>query len=274
MSSGFDVFIPVGPNDFEIIKYSIKNLNKKIIGYKNINVFSEYRDLNIKNTIDIKEDFFPFTKEEITNLVKNKNRAGWIYQQLVCLYFPYLQNSSEKVLVVDSDVFFTKKTYFEIDNKGIFTTSNENHQPYFDHMSKLHPSIKKFNEQSGISHHMLFDKSISNSMFNLIENYHQKELYKVYIEKLNPAEESPSADYEIYYNYALNFFEDKYILRTLRWSNLEKLSLDSYFNFDMISLPHWKQTRPANIKFHLKNRNFKQALYCFSNYLFLKLLFS
>ena len=87
----FDIFIPVGPNDYEIVKYSLKNNKKRIESYKDILLYSEYKNFNFENTLDIDEDFFPFTKKEVHERVKNKDRSGWIYQQLVCLYYPYLQ---------------------------------------------------------------------------------------------------------------------------------------------------------------------------------------
>ena len=108
----FDIFIPVGPNDYEIVKYSLKNNKKRIESYKDILLYSEYKNFNFENTLDIDEDFFPFTKKEVHERVKNKDRSGWIYQQLVCLYYPYLQKKSEFVLVIDSDVFFTKNIKF------------------------------------------------------------------------------------------------------------------------------------------------------------------
>jgi len=272
MSMSFDIFIPVGPKDFKIINYTVSNLKKNVIGYKDIYIFSEYKNFNIKDTKDINEDFFPFSKKQITDLVRDKSRAGWIYQQLVCLYFPYLQNYSEKILVVDSDVFFTKKTKFINEDKGIFTLGKENHTPYFEHMSRLHPEITKFNQDSGISHHMLFNKYILKSMFELVENHHKKDFFKTYIEKLDPTEKSSSADYEIYFNYALKFFNDSYTTRTLKWSNLEKLSFDSCLNYDMVSLPHWKKSRPDNFKYHIKSKNFSRAFFSIKNYIFIKLL--
>ena len=271
--NSFDIFIPVGPNDFGIVKYSLNNNLRKINNYKDIYLYSEYKDFNLKNTKDLQSDLFPFSKDEVYERVVNKERAGWIYQQLVCLYYPYLQNNSENVLVLDSDVFFTKKIDFFSKNRGIFTVGTENHEPYFDHMKQLHPDLVKVNKYSGISHHMLFNKKILTSMFEMIENYHNMEFYKVYIEKLNPHEASPSADYEIYYNFALNFYSEHYEIRKLKWTNLEKLSISNLIKFDMVSLPHWKMTRPDNLIHNIKEYNIRRSLNSINNYLLLKSFF-
>tara|TARA_B100001029_G_scaffold128217_1_gene107245 strand:+ start:394 stop:1212 length:819 start_codon:yes stop_codon:yes gene_type:complete len=269
----FDIFIPVGPNDYEIVKYSLKNNKKRIESYKDILLYSEYKNFNFENTLDIDEDFFPFTKKEVHERVKNKDRSGWIYQQLVCLYYPYLQKKSEFVLVIDSDVFFTKNIKFFEENKGIFTVGTENHIPYFEHMNKLHPEITKVDNFSGISHHMLFSNTILKSMFKFIEKYHGKEFYKVYIDNLDPDETSPSADYEIYYNYALKFYPEKYKTRKLTWTNLDRFTLNNFKNFDMVSLPHWKKTRPSDFYENLKEFNFIRSLKSFNNYIYLENFF-
>tara|TARA_B100000902_G_scaffold394664_1_gene451453 strand:- start:943 stop:1758 length:816 start_codon:yes stop_codon:yes gene_type:complete len=269
----FDIFIPVGPNDFGIIDYSLKNNKKKIDSFNDVYLFSEYKNFNVKGAENIDENFFPFSKNEVIERVENKSRAGWIYQQLVGLYYPYLQKNSEYVLVLDSDVFFTKKIKFFNRGKGIFTVGKENHEPYFEHMRQLHPKIVKVDEYSGISHHMLYKKEVLISMFEMIENLHEKEFYKIYIEKLNPNESSPSADYEIYYNYALNFYSRYYDIRKLSWTNLEKLSFNCLIDYDMVSLPHWKMTRPDNLIQNIKEYNFKRSLNCVNNYLFLNSIF-
>tara|TARA_B100000214_G_C23915310_1_gene603360 strand:- start:143 stop:961 length:819 start_codon:yes stop_codon:yes gene_type:complete len=265
----FDIFVTAGPNDFGIVKNSIKNNQRKIDGLNKTYLFSEFKNFNFDFAEDVSKDFFPFSKEEVEDRVVNKSRAGWIYQQLLCLYYPYLQKNSEYTLVIDSDVFFTKDINFFEGEKGIFTVGYENHQPYFKHMNDLHPKIKKVDNFSGISHHMLFKKTILESLFELVENYHNKEFYKSYIDLLDPNENSPSADYEIYYNYALNFYKESYTTRELNWTNLERFSLKNFTKFDMVSLPHWKKTRPSDISENIRELNFIRFLYCIKNFFFL-----
>ena len=161
----FDLFLTVGPNDFSVIKHTLKVNMKNIKGYGNIYLFNENKTFNIKNTINISPSFFPFTFEYVQNKVANKSRSGWIFQQLIKLYFPLLQSESENVLVVDSDVFFLRETNFFDGNKEIFTVSDEFHPPYFEHMLIVHPEFKREHNNSGISHHMLFNKKKLTSMF-------------------------------------------------------------------------------------------------------------
>ena len=108
----FDIFIPVGPNDLRIIKSTISNNLNKIKGIEDIYVFSEHKELKIKNTTSLKGDFFPFDIDYVQDKLKNSKRSGWVYQQLLKLYYPLLQNKKENILVLDSDVYFTKKNKY------------------------------------------------------------------------------------------------------------------------------------------------------------------
>ena len=266
----FDVFYPVGPKDYDIIHHSIKNNSRKINGFDKIYIFNESKSTNIKGVEQIDPDFFPFSLDYIEDKIKLKKRAGWIYAQLVKLYYPYLQANHQHTLVVDADVFFLKKLNFIENNRGIFTVSDEYHQPYFDHMKKLHPTLLRNRNESGISHHMLFDKELLSNLFNLVEDYHQKKFYDVYLDEINPDENSPSGDYEIYFHYVLENFPKLYDVRRLYWENIDLLSKKNLGNKDFVSLPHYKLTRPHDFIGNLKKLKFKQAVWSLRNDFYIK----
>tara|TARA_B100000579_G_scaffold120843_1_gene97233 strand:+ start:584 stop:1447 length:864 start_codon:yes stop_codon:yes gene_type:complete len=266
----FDIFQTVGPKDFSIIKYTVNTNKKNILGYKNINLFSEVREFNFREVNNIDSDFFPFNLEYVQRKLKNKKRAGWVYAQLVKMYYPFLQNKSDYVLVVDSDVFFTKEIeFFDHNNKPYFTTSDEYHKPYFSHMLRVHPDFIRAHEKSGISHHMLFNKEILESMFKKVEAHHGKSFYDVYLDQIDHDEESPSADYEIYFHYVLNNFEDFYSIRELRWKNINKLSKKEFTNCEMVSLPHYAGTRPSNLLTNLIQRKLIRFFKSINNFFYL-----
>ena len=266
----FDVFQTVGPRDFSIIKHTLKNNKKNINNYEKLYLFNEKKNFNYKDIENVDKSFFPFTLEYVAEKIENKERAGWVYAQLVKLYYPYLQTEKENVLVVDSDVFFTKKTsFFNKENKPIFTTSEEFHEPYFSHMLRLHPDLKRSNKKSGISHHMLFNKKILSSMIDMIESFHQNSFFDVYLDNIDKKERSPSADYEIYFHYVMKNFKNKYHIRTMEWKNTSKLSYLDFDQFEMISLPHYAGTRPKDLFKNIKERKFNRLLKCINNFIFL-----
>ena len=57
----FDIVIPVGPNDIDIINNQIIYTKKNVIGYRNIYLISCNDSLYIDGCITIKEDIFPLT---------------------------------------------------------------------------------------------------------------------------------------------------------------------------------------------------------------------
>lgn len=266
----FDIFQTVGPKDFEIINETLKVNKKNILGYSQIYLFNESKNFNLRGIKNVDESLFPFTFEYVQNKIENKSRAGWIYAQLVKFYFSYLHEGNDNVLVVDSDVFFTEKINFlDQSNKPIFTVSDEYHQPYFDHMLRVHPGLIRAYEKSGISHHMFFNKKLLTDMIEKVEKFHKKPFYEVYLDELDGNENSPSSEYEIYFHFILKYHKDKYSIREMNWKNVSLLTFKDFKNFKMISLPHYAGTRPKNFIINIKKSEKVRAVKSLYNFFFL-----
>ena len=268
----FDIFMPVGPNDLRIVKSTISNNLNKIKGVDKIYVFSEHEKLKIKNATSVKKDFFPFDIRYVKNKLKNNNRSGWVYQQLLKLYFPLLQNKKENILVLDSDVFFTKKINFFNNNKPIYTFSNEFHLPYFEHMKKLHPDFTRNINKSGISHHMVFNKSKLSEIVAKVECLHSKNFYDVFLNSIDQNQGASASEYEIYFHFITKNYNQEIDLRELKWKNTDRLSFHAFKNFEMLSLPHYAKTRPDNIFLHIKQKNLRKLMITINNFLIISIL--
>jgi len=244
MNNLFDIVILIGKNDIKNSNQQIEYTKKNIIGYRNIFLIPSDSSLQIEGCITITEDTFPFTIDTVAKYHQKRNRNGWYLQQLLKLYAGLvIPNILDRYLVIDSDTFFLKSTRFINDNnnKCLYNISNEFHQPYYDHLNKLNPNLKKVNDQSGICHHMIFDKKYIKELFNLIENNHNnKEFYKIFLENVDEKyyNSSGASEYEIYFNYMLQFNNDKIEIRELIWknvSNLNDIQNDINNNYDYIS---------------------------------------
>ena len=268
----YDLFVTVGEYDFDIVKYSINFNRDKLVGLDKVYIFNENKNFNLKNVIDIDESFFPFTKDLIIKKTGMEKRSGWIYGQMCNLYFSYLQKDKKYVLTIDSDVFFNKKINFFDESKPIFTTSGEYHEPYFEHMKRLHPNLTRSSELSGISHHMLFDKQILEEIFKEVEDYHGKQFYEVFLDEIDNKEKSCCAEYEIFFHYVMKKYPDKYKLREIKWGNYYNFSIKNFIKYDMVSLPHYLETRPRNIFHNFKKGNVVKGFQSLKNMLYLKLL--
>lgn len=240
----FDIVIPVGPNDIEMIQTSINYTKLNIIGYRNIYLISSFDKLYVKDCIIISEKVFPFNINDIDNILGKSSRNGWYLQQFLKLYAGnIIPGILERYLVIDADTCFLKPTYFITnDNKCIYTTGTEYHEPYFSHMNRLHPSLKKIYPLSGISHHTLFETKIINNLIKMVENYHnnEKSFWELYLENIDPLHHkySATAENEIYFTYIYLFNNNNIVIRKLKWANVN--NINEYLNkdLDFISV-HW-----------------------------------
>jgi len=247
MNNLFDIVILIGPNDIEQSNQQIEYTKKNIIGYRNIYLIPSNSSYTVDECITITEDKFPFTINTVAEYHGKRNRNGWYLQQLLKLYAGLvIPNILDRYLVIDSDTYFLRPTRFiNDDNKCLYNFSNENHQPYYHHLNKLNPILKKVNHQSGICHHMIFETKYIKELFNLVENNHNNiEFYKIFLENVdeNNYYASGASEYEIYFNYMLQFNNDKIVIRELNWknvSNLNDIQNDIIFetrnNYDYIS---------------------------------------
>ena len=242
LSLVFDIVICVGPYDADVIHNNIQYSKKNIIGYRNIYLICSDPSIVVDDAITIDEKIFPFSLTDISNIYGNNDRNGWYLQQLLKLYAGnIIPNILKRYLVIDSDTCFLKPTQFITnDAKHIFTTGTEYHMPYFTHMNKLHPTLKKIHPLSGISHHTFFHADMCNELFRLVENYHntKQSFWQLFLTTIDPTNflGSGASEYEIYFTYMYINHLDKIKIRQLTWANTSKLDLSS--NYDYLSI-HW-----------------------------------
>jgi hypothetical protein len=246
----FDIVIPLGPNEISRFSKQIQCTKKNVIGYRNIYIVTCNLNITIDDCIVIDENIFPFKNFISAFFAQHNgknNRNGWYFQQLIKLYAGvYINDILENYLVIDSDVFFLKPIQFIENNKPIFSTSDENHIPYFKHINLLHNSFNKYCNKSGICHHMLFNKKYINELFAIVEEFHKKPFWQAFILSVNEhfnhnitAAESGASEYELYFNYMFKNYKDTIVIRNLNWVNISKATFDNNlnnFNYDYVSV--------------------------------------
>ncbi len=179
------------------------------------------------------ESNYPFNKYDVAQAIfgdkevaqkfvdKSHSRIGWIYQQLLKFYAPFvIPNISENVLILDADLIFIKPTEFiDKDGQTLFSTSDEYHKPYFAHAARLIPGFQKiYPSYSGIVHHMLFQKDILQNLFDIVETVHGKKFWVAFCEAIdkNWVELSSASEYEIYFNFMFQRYPQRAKIRQLR----------------------------------------------------------
>ena len=244
----FDLVICVGPNDNDIVEHMLNFNKKNIIGYRNIYLVCSNPTINIADTITIDEKIFPFNINDLIQKFGNNSRNGWYLQQLLKFYAgKVIHGILPKYLIVDCDTHFLKPTKFLTDEqKYIYTTGTEYHKPYFQHMNRLEPSLKKIHHLSGISHHTFFDTEIVNELMNKIEgNFNNdKKFWELYLDviDMNEFNGSGAAENELYFTYMFLYHKDKMFIRQLNWINVPSYNPSYPNNYDFISI-HWYMRR-------------------------------
>ncbi len=245
----FDVVIPLGPKDEDMIQKCINSIYNNVVGVRYIFVIS-HRPIDLSDCIVLQESNFPFKKEEIAKRTSEK-QAGWYLQQLIKLHAPLMiSNIMENVLVVDADTVFYKRTRFYENGKFQFDrVLGLTHEPYFQQMKRLHPSFTQWKKAtSGAINVMLFNKKIMTEIFEKVQAHHGgKQFWEVFLDSVTEKTGSGASEYEIYFNYMMNFHFDQVKLRPLQFSNDGQRSKEARGDWNYVSYHHYRQ-RPSATK--------------------------
>lgn len=233
-----DVIIPSTSKDLDTLDLCIEGIRKNCSQVRRVIVISDKKLTDKAEWFD--EKLFPFTKKNVAYYLCNcdgqkaaeylnakEPRAGWYLQQLLKLYAPYvIPGISKNVLHLDADtIFLNPVTFVNGKNGGQYNPGTEYHMPYFVHMDKLIPGLKRvFPQHSGISHHMLLQKDILDDLFRSVETYHNMELWKAFCMQVNKADLflSGAASDELYFNFAF-MKTDQVEIRLLKWDNVPSI---------------------------------------------------
>jgi len=154
-----DAMIPLGPNDGDTVELTARSVKRFVEGVRNVYVVSR-EDPRLPGVTFVPEESFPFDLETVRRALGEHDRAGWYLQQLIKLYFPLaVSGSLDQVLVVDADTIFLRTCRFVEDGRTVLNFGDEYHAPYFAHMARLHPALRKMFAYSGVSHCMLLTRS-------------------------------------------------------------------------------------------------------------------
>lgn len=182
------------------------------------------------------ETNYPFSKLDIALEIFNNDaqlandfiqapnsRIGWIYQQLLKLYAPFvIPNISSNVLAIDADtIFLNPVSFINQQNQPLLNYGTEYHKPYFEHAQRLLPGFKKtYPALSGITHHMLFKQNILSEIFKQIESIHHAEPWRAICRCIDRKQihGASFSEYEIYFNLTLSKINQAKI-RPLKWIN-------------------------------------------------------
>lgn len=263
-SAKFDVVIPVGPRDLEILQRQLALTKQNVIDHGRI--FLVCADGTATNAVlgatdssepsaevivlDERDVPFPFSIETVVAAHGERQRNGWYFQQLVKLYAgSCIPGLSERYLVIDADTLFLRPTTFicPTTDRCQYCIGSEFHPPYFRHLTRMHESLAKVVGASGICHHMMFETRFLRELMALVESAHAAPFYQVFLDQVDAAERDASgaSEYELYLNFVMRVHGEEVVLRPLQWANVPRLSPETMANCDFVAL-HWYNRNKPN----------------------------
>jgi len=142
-----DVIIPCHAKDKRTLDLVIEGIAKNGKKVRRIMIISAEPLSDLAEWVP--EDIFPFSKqdlihalakedEQLIKKVSKSSRIGWVYQQLLKLYAPFvIEGISPNVLALDADTVFLNPVEFMDENgEPYFNVGTEHHRPYFEHAAK------------------------------------------------------------------------------------------------------------------------------------------
>jgi hypothetical protein len=143
--------------------------------------------------------------------------TGWISQQLLKLSYAKA-SQSPGVLVIDADtMLLRRRSYLNDFGVQVITPTLEEHVPYYTFLKEI-GLLRGRPEFTFVPHHMTYQSDIVRALFDFLGITDADELAQVITDITVP--QSPSAvsvDYEMYAQFLMAFFPDRYQLAL--WSN-------------------------------------------------------
>ena len=175
------------------------------------------------------EKRFPFTFGDIDEHMKCGGNCGWYFQQLLKMYAGRTLPGIRDYMVVDADlVWYGKdiKMVAELGHSGqpaayYYNTAGQNHVAYFEHISRLTGNAVSRMDRlvSGVAHHMVFKLDVLEALLKLCEAQARVPFWKAILLAVDPKQENSVSEYELYFNYALQYHPATIKIRHLLFAN-------------------------------------------------------
>ena len=165
----------------------------------------------------------------ISDMTGNKedavNRAGWYFQQFIKMAYAY-RCEDENYLVWDADTIpIHAVSMYSQERKKVFDVRTEYCKAYFRTLNRLFPELKKENNYSFISEHMIIDTVIMKELIEKIESNRLLSGNSFWKKILNAIEMDDIAgsgfsEFETYGTYVEKYYPSVYSVR--RWKSLRE----------------------------------------------------
>jgi len=218
------VLITCADKDQELLPLVMQRLKAYGLGLGRILVVSPRPPTPIPGLpIDwIHDDRLPLKQAQVLPYLGRDAALGWWWQQLVKLlmlhWWPQL---GSRLLVWDSESLLLKPLRFQ-DARGrvLLHPASELHAAYTAHLERLVPGLKRWHPRlSGITHWILLDRWILEDLIQRVEQHWQMPFWQAFLAAVSPEWrlQGGASEYDLYFNFALQFHPNRVRLRQLPW---------------------------------------------------------
>ncbi|RXT13998.1 DUF6492 family protein [Ammoniphilus sp. CFH 90114] len=249
-----DIVIPAIKKDLKVLPHVIDSIHKQIrhpIGKIFIVAPQDASMMKLckeKHCKFIHEDtVLPILKEEIDYWWNGKNRAGWMFQQLLKLSGDTLSNEGH-YLVIDADTILIQPHTFIQDDKFIFYYRNLRKKEYYRAYHRLLGAKAEAPSRSisFVSHYMVFNVKLLKELKRKIEQKHSKPWFECILQNFDRTKYAPFSEYETYGNFMYSNYRERIILEKCLNLSLKRKALQRTIQSDM----HTIAEHHRSVSFH------------------------
>lgn len=198
-----DVVIPVIEKDLGILPLCLEGVRRQVTnrigGFylvapptEKIRAFAESEGL----TLTAENEVLGYGVADIDYRPLGRNRAGWIFQQLLKLSGRV--GTAEHFLVIDADhILVRPHTFLDTDGRTVLYRSEERYTPYYRKLHQL-TGLDFRSSLSYVAHKMLFSRTRLAALRELIALRAGQPWDRAILDSLDPDEVSCFSEYETY----------------------------------------------------------------------------
>lgn len=245
-----DIVTVAHPKDFEILRLMVKYAQQNCVDCRNIYIVTttDADRCSFEPSVDMSRVFW-INETDVEPCPKSsveafgcKERTGWFYQQLLKLNCDTIPGILDRIVIMDADTVLCKPCTFWHANDpiGYFELFDRIEPFYRRHIRRLLPVIRHYAYayKSAVVHHMPIYKPYLIEMKSMIEQSSGKPSYVAFMEAVLPEERehSGASEYQLYFDYCLQFHLEHVHVRVLDHSDNYNLEHITNGQYDMVSL--------------------------------------
>ncbi len=225
----YDVIIPATVRNKSILEIALPYIEKNLHPQKLIVISKDDFKLDVKvnyKFINENELYQGLTYNKIKEVIEKRDkfavkRTGWYLQQFLKYAYSYICEE-DYYISWDADTIPLREIDMFENGVPVFDIKDEYHLPYFTTLNKLFLSkVKRYDDFSYISEHMIFNKDYVIQMLDEIEKnprLYGNNVFEKILSAVNDIDllMSGFSEFETYGNYVCNKFPDTYKIRRLK----------------------------------------------------------